>query len=200
MGMGNPNDPLNRPITPPPSPDSLVPRSADLLHKHEAEHVYGVKTFHVEPQLAEDKKRDVTWDPKTYATEYQVKRAVQDQLQNVKSKQDTLTAGRLIELTDEDGDLFGNTEHISVNGALIGTVNDDYDKDVDHLGETGANLMLSSGIFSEFDDLVLGKHDAENTAHEDEIENLNNTISNLTDQLAQIQEQLAALNGNNTGN
>lgn len=200
MGMGNPNDQFNRPITPPPSPDSLVPRNADLLHKHEAEHVYGVKTFHIEPQLFEDKKRDVAWDPKTYATEYQVMKAVQDQLQNVKSKQDTLTAGRLVKLTDEDGDILGNKEHISIDAALVGIVDEGYDKDVDHLGETGANLMLSSGIFPEFDDLVLGKHASEDESHAEEIENLNNTISNLTDQLAQIQEQLAALNGNNTGN
>ena len=200
MGMENSNDQFNRPITPPPSPDSLVPRSADLLHKHESEHVYGVKTFHVEPQLLTGKKRDATWDPKTYATEYQVMKAVQDQLQNVKSKQDTLTAGRLVKLTDEDGDILGNTEHISIDAALVGIVDDEYDKEIDQLGEAGANLMLSSGIFPEFDDLVLGKHASEDESHTEEIENLNNTILDLTSQLAKIQEQLAALNGNNTGN
>lgn len=195
MGVENPNDPLNRPITPPPSPDSLVPRGADLLHKHEAEHVYGVKTFHVEPQLAKDKKQDVTWDPRTYATEYQVSKAVEDQLQNVKSKQDKLTAGRLISLTDEDGDAFGNTEHISVEHALTGYIDKNYDEEDDHLGDKGANLYLSSR--AEFD-----RYDQ--TApivnpNADEVNNINDAVHNLTDQLARIQEQLAALNGNQVG-
>jgi len=164
-----------RPITPPPRPESLDPRLVDVLHKHEAEHIYGEKTFDIEPKLGQDKKTDVVWDAKSFATEYQVKKVVQDQLQSITGKQDVLSPGRCIQLDDLDGDIYGIKESISVKDALVGgTIS--VDTLTDAFGEKGVDFRFSS-----------------NAAHDEEILGSSTSSIDISEKIRELNERLGTL-------